>query len=137
VADGLAALHVIGDATFDPHREVVLAAGPTRDADPGFQSTVKLLSLRPDRTDVEVTLNRPGYLVLVDTFDPGWRVSIDDRPASLVRANVAFQAVAVPAGSHRVQLVYRPSTVVWGAGVSLLGGALALALALWTARRDA
>jgi hypothetical protein len=130
VADGATALRMCGDPTFDLHREVILPAGPARASDPAFHSQVRLTALRPDRTMVEAALSAPGHLVLVDAFDPGWRATIDGQPAALLRANVAFQAVAVPAGNHRVELLYRPRSVFWGGLATLVAVVIALAVAL-------
>jgi hypothetical protein len=133
VADGDAAVRMTGDPAFDLHREVILPAGPARPSDPAFHSEVRLAALRPDRTVVEATLSTPGHLVLVDTFDPGWRATVDGEPAALLRANVAFQAVALPAGSHRVELLYRPPSVIRGAVITMLAVVAALTIVLRTA----
>jgi hypothetical protein len=139
VADGDAAVRMTGDPAFDLQREVILPAGPARPSDPAFHAEVRLTALQPDRTIVEATLSGPGHLVLVDTFDPGWHASVDGKPAALLRANVAFQAVPVPAGSHRVELAYRPRSVIWGAVITMLAlmAALALVLRSAAARRNA
>jgi len=84
--------------------------------------------LRADRVRVEADLNEPGYLVLVDAWDPGWRVSVDGREAALLRANIAFRAVALPAGAHVVDFVYRPRSLLIGLAVS--GAALLAVLAV-------
>jgi hypothetical protein len=126
VADRLEALKVVADPAFDPRRELILAAGVPRAADPSFTGQVRVEALRPDRTVLSADLSGPGHVVVVDTFDPGWRATIDGVPAPVVRANVAFQAVAVPAGSHRVELVYRPRSVVVGLAVTLAALAAAL-----------
>jgi uncharacterized membrane protein YfhO len=57
---------------------------------------------------------------------------VDDRPAPLLLANYAFQAVPVPAGSHHVRLVYEDRAFQIG----LLCSALALlgCAAAWTTR---
>jgi len=138
VAAGEAAIRMIGTPDFDLHREVILPGGPARPSDAAFRSQVRLTLRRPDRSVAEAALSAPGYVVLVDAFDPDWRATVDGTPAPVLRANVAFQAVAVPAGSHRVELVYRPRSVIWGAVITLLAVATALALALRAgARRNA
>ncbi len=119
IAGGEAALKTLVDAGFDPTREIVLPRGPSVGAPPGFSGSSRLLALRPDSVRLEAQLSAPGFVVLVDTYDPGWHVTVDGRPALLLRANVAFRAVAVPAGSHEVVFTYRPRSVLWGAALSL------------------
>ena len=55
-------------------------------------------------------------------MESGWLVTVDGRPARLERANLAFRAVAVPEGRHRVEFVYGPAVVgpvTWISAVSL------------------
>lgn len=49
-----------------------------------------------------------GWLVLSDRFVPGWRASLDGAPVPILRADLAFRAVEVPAGRHLVEMTYRP-----------------------------
>lgn len=129
VADGEAALALLDDPGFDPAREVVLATGVPRDASDSFAGESRITRLDPDRVRVEAELSEPGYLVLVDSYDPGWRVSVDGRRAPLLRANVAFRGVALPAGRHHLEFVYRPDQVVQGLLASAFTALLALSLA--------
>jgi hypothetical protein len=115
---------------FDPAREVVLPGG-TPLAHDGPVGTSRIVELRPDRVQLEAELERPGYVVLVDAFDPGWKVTLDGLEAPLLRANVAFRAVAVPAGRHRVEMRYRPASVTVGLTISAV--AALVAAALWAA----
>ncbi len=59
-----------------------------------------------------------GYLVLLDSYSDDWRVSVDGRPASMVRANGLFRAVHLNAGRHTVEFAYSPSAMWWGIVVS-------------------
>jgi hypothetical protein len=132
VAAGLDGLEALLDPGFDPREEVILPSGSPRPAPSGFAGSARVLEERADRVRIEVDLSAKGYVVLVDTFDPGWRTSVDDQPAELLRANVAFRAVAVPAGQHVVEMVYRPPLT--GAGLVLGGLALLLILVLLVRR---
>jgi hypothetical protein len=136
VADEPASYLALADPGFDPTREVVLAPGAAGAA--GAQAgepvagRARLLERRMDRLLLEAQLASPGYLVVVEAYDPAWRVSVDGRPAPLLRANVAFRAVALEAGRHTVEMTYRPRAAPWGLLVSV--GACAAA-ALLAARR--
>jgi len=127
VADGEAARRILADPGFDPRREVVLASGGHGPASPGAApGASQVTDLRADRVRLHARLDSPGYLVLVDTYDPGWRARIDGTEATVLRANEVFRAVALPAGEHDVEMTYRPLSVLLGLAVST--GALGLGL---------
>jgi hypothetical protein len=131
VGDGPQAWRILADPAFDPAREVVLPSGveipPAGEAIGGS----RILELRHDRVRLQADLRQPGYLVLSDTYDPGWKATVDGRYASVQRANGAFRAVRLEAGRHLVEMSYRPASVVAGAALSaaslLVGGAAAAA----------
>ena len=75
----------------------------------------------PTRTVIEASLRRPGLVVLADRFESGWRLTIDGRPAPILRANLLMRAAAVAAGSHTLVFTYRPASVRLGAWISLAG----------------
>lgn len=125
-------------------RDQVLLELPDAPADaavsPGGRSAsasspARIVSERDDALTVEAVARQPGWLVLADTFYPGWVAEVDGAPAPIVPAYVAFRAVAVPAGAHRVTFRYEPASVRGGAAGSLAGLALALALLAWPRRR--
>jgi hypothetical protein len=129
------AIRVLASGAFDPTSEVVLASGEalSGEASPAFKSSVREVGRRPDAISLEVDANAAGYVVLVEGYDPGWSASVDGQPTGVVPANVLFRAVAIPAGSHLVELRYRPRAVVVGAWLSLFG-LLAAAVTLWVSR---
>ena len=68
----------------------------------------RILSYRNTQVSVEATSETAGWLVLHDTWHPQWHVEVDGKPAELLRANVIFRAVAIPAGKHVVTFTFRP-----------------------------
>jgi Bacterial membrane protein YfhO len=118
VADGMAALAALVDPAFDPRREVVLPQGPPATAPDGFRGEARVVRESACRVRLDAELPADGYVVLVDGYDPGWRARLDGRPVPLLRANVAFRAVAVPAGRHTVEMAYRPTAALAGLAVS-------------------
>jgi hypothetical protein len=130
VLEDAAALTRVQDPSFDPRTDVVLATSAAPADATGAPGTTRVVERRADRLVIEATLPSPGYVVDVETWDPGWRASVDGREVPLLRANVAFRAVPVPAGSHRVELVYRPLSVRLGLLVSALALAAGLAASL-------
>jgi len=59
--------------------------------------------------------------VLLDTYYPGWKATVDGKSAHIEAADAAFRSVAVAAGRHTVRFSYGPASVRWGGIVSLLG----------------
>ncbi len=53
------------------------------------------------------TTTREQYLVLSETFVPGWHARLDEKPIALVRANGLYMSVLVPAGAHSIDFEYR------------------------------
>jgi len=77
---------------------------------------------------VRAGLPADGYLLLLDSYDPDWKVDVDGSAAPLMRANGIFRAVHLRPGTHVVTFQYRPHMFYIGAAVTT---ATALALAVW------
>jgi hypothetical protein len=81
--------------------------------------TAVVTDYQPNSVSVDVTLDAPGYLVLADTYYPGWQATVDGDPAPVYRANSVVRAVPVPAGAHSVQFTFRPPDFYASAAISL------------------
>jgi hypothetical protein len=84
--------------------------------------------------DLSCTSDAAGYAVVSSTAAAGWTVSVDDRDADWLTADVLRRAVAIPAGTHRVHWTYATPGLLLGELVAL-AGVLGL-LALWGLGRD-
>ncbi len=75
-----------------------------------------------DREHVRVTVRsqQPGYLVLADSWYPGWNAYVDGVATPIYRADYMFRAVPVDAGDHTILFEFRPIIVVVGAGITVV-----------------
>ena len=90
----------------------------------------------PERVVVETDASMPAYLVLSDTFDPGWSATVDGRPAPIRPAYVAFRAVYLPPGKHTVVFSYRPAGFELGFALSVCGIVIGLIFWFWPRSRS-
>jgi Bacterial membrane protein YfhO len=130
-------LDLLLDPDFDPQQQVILEVGAGDEGTPcRTPPAVALLpSADPNQVALSVKFAEPGFLVLADTFYPGWQARVDGEWVPLVRANYAFRAVRLEPGSHRVDFAYRPLSFLAGAALSVL---TCLALATyWVMKRIA
>jgi hypothetical protein len=90
---------------------------------------------RAGEVKLGVSSRTGGYLVLLDSYYPGWRATVDGHGVPIRAANEAFRAVAVPAGRHEVDFRYRPATILLGGLVSLIAWVVVLLAAIVPSRR--
>jgi len=94
----------------DLTRTVVLDASPPpkTGGDAGMAKRVSITDYRNTDITVTVEAGQAGFLVLNDIWNPWWQAEVDGQPVPLLRANVLFRAVLVPAGRHEVRFRFRP-----------------------------
>jgi hypothetical protein len=139
VEDAEARLALLLDPSFDPRTEVLLSARPATAANKPpatalASPTQPAPSVRregPDRVVIQVDMAQAGYLVLADTYYPGWRALVDGQETEILAANHAFRTVALAAGEYTVVFEYAPLSFRLGAWISL--GALLLLAAFLAA----
>jgi Bacterial membrane protein YfhO len=130
-ADDAATWSGIAAKDFDPRAEVYLLASqrPLVSVTNRVDATVANAKFANNRIAADVTASAPALVVLSQVNYHCWRAAVDGRPAPILTANLAFQALEVPAGTHHVELVYRDRQLVIGAVISLLS--LAVCAGLW------
>lgn len=117
---------------FHAAETVLLSTGKRLDATDGNRARdrTEITQYLPERVNVSVTSDRPGYLVLTDSFYPGWNAFVDGIATPIERADYLFRAVQVNAGTHIVTFEYRPVSLIWGGIISAIGLVLTVALAV-------
>jgi hypothetical protein len=126
VPDQAAAWAAVQSPDFDPSTTVVLESRAALDTAPHDHTSVSfreatiqfdLHALNELRLRVDMPAD--GYLVLSETWYPGWQAWVDGQPAPVLRANYAFRAVQLTSGHHEVRLTFAPSAWLIGLVVSL------------------
>ena len=72
--------------------------------------SARIAAWRPARIEIDVDSELGGVLALHETWYPGWIAEIDGRRVPILRADVLFRGVEVPAGRHRVVFRFAPFT---------------------------
>jgi len=114
----------------DPSDEVLLFEHPDMQfaKRPSGGDVVHCLVYEPERLVLDVDTPSGGLLVVADTWYPGWEAWVDGERKTILRANACQRAVALEAGKHRVEMIFRPHRVYWGLALSLIGLGLLIAL---------
>ena len=62
----------------------------------------------PTRVQLEARLQEPGLVILADTLDDGWHLTIDGKPAPILQANRLMRGAAVSSGTHTLVYTFEP-----------------------------
>jgi hypothetical protein len=111
-----------------PYPEGKEALARAFDAAPRGTGRAKVAAWENTRIEIDVERPDAGWAVVASQHYPNWHATAGGRPAPVARAQAGLTAVFVPAGRHRVTLVFRRP---WydTAGALVSGAALLAALA--------
>jgi O-antigen/teichoic acid export membrane protein len=138
--------------TYDPRQHVILegqGAEIKRQTSNVKPATCDLrpatiTSYTPNQVFIDVELGEPGFLVLADSYFPGWKAfrrpqgaeEAEEQELEIHRADGNFRAVSLPAGRWTVRFKYSPMSFKLGLFVSFMAGLmLMLLLGYWLWRR--
>jgi hypothetical protein len=130
VEDNDAAFQAMEDPEFNPGDTVYLEGS----ADVGRVSVTgkaELLQFKePSISRIDLTIQSIDgiWVVISDTFFPGWKASLDSVPTKIFRANGNFRGVWVPAGTHQIDMHYTPIWFLVGCVISIFCWSVLLAL---------
>ncbi len=123
-----AALAAIEEGSVDPATTLLLERSapepeppPTTTTPGASPGSAQIVSETPTEVSLQATVPRESWLLLTDSWAPGWEAEIDGAAHPILRAQGAFRAVRVPPGSHEVVFTYRPRSVKAGLAGSVLG----------------
>ncbi|MFH0863548.1 MAG: YfhO family protein [Candidatus Gottesmanbacteria bacterium] len=132
-------LETILNPEFNPTEEVIIEDSSKQIAD-GSQliadsskrgvidnnSTAKIIRDNENELEIEVKTDKSGFLVLADTYYPGWQATIDNQPTKIYRANYNFRAISVSPGRHTIIFSFKPT--YWQIGLIISAVFLGLSI---------
>lgn len=96
----------------------------------GSADQTRVVSRTSNRMLIEAVMGCRGMVVSGEVYFPGWQATVDGAPAHLYEVYGFVRGIVVEGGRHRIEMRYRPASVVWGAICTGLG-LLALAFLAW------
>ena len=123
VASTTQAVEAVKKASFDPNQVVLLHDPPAGTPSAGAASAPPVAGMVPTATirqetsrtiRLDVQSPRGGYLVLADTYYPGWQATVDGVPTPVMRANITSRAVIVTPGRHAVEFHFEAAAFFLG-----------------------
>lgn len=135
---------------LEPTEVLLLEEAPTADDAQALAAGRSAQAYRPadairpgiNQVEVDITADGAGWLLLADSFFPGWKAYVrplgagedEEVERAIYRADGHFRAVRVDAGAHTVRFVYTPMSFKAGLFVTFLAGVvlfLLLAYYVW------
>jgi hypothetical protein len=136
--DSLALRRFFDDS--DTHNSALFTAGdgnPPLLNDSAAWTAATITSAENNSVTISAKAERPGYLVLSDTYYPGWKCWVDGSESQIYRANFAMRAVYMTPGEHHVVFRFEPQSFRIGSWISIasVGGVLTLFVGIPMFRR--
>jgi hypothetical protein len=118
---------------FDPAAMALVDTGDAAlsgSTGPDAGNEVRIDAVEDGLIRVAVSTSEGGFLVLSESYYPGWRARIGERLVPVHRTNLSLQGVAVPPGQHVVTFEFASASLRAGialsltalVGLTLLGG---------------
>lgn len=92
---------------------------------------ISLITYKPNELTYESNAAHEGLAVFSEIYynvRNEWQVTIDGKPADLLRANYVLRALRVPAGKHTIVFKFEPVSVATGKKIDLVSSILLVAL---------
>ena len=83
------------------------------------QAQAKIVGNTPTTIEIQTNSQSPAFLVLSDTYYPGWQATVDGQKTKLFVTNYLGRGLVIPQGNHVVKFEFKPFSFHLGLGLSL------------------
>lgn len=122
---------------FDPLKEVILREEPILKSQQSIvngrwpkKEFVEITKYSPNEVIIKARLNSQKFLVLSDSYYPGWNVYVNGEKRKIYAANYILRALPLEPGSHSVKFLFEPASFKLGLAVSGLTLLILIILAI-------
>jgi hypothetical protein len=134
-----AVLKTLADLKFDPH-QTVLVDTPVENlpelATNENSGSVEFKSYTPKTIVFDAKAASPSVLLLNDKYDPHWHVTVDGKPAALMRCDYLMRGVYLEPGQHTVTFHFQmPNGPLYVTLTAIATGVLLLGLLVFLKRK--
>ena len=100
---------------FDLFKEIIIEDQRENVANLPFEKKeinykIKKLDYLSNKVKIAIELENNGFLVLSDTYYPGWKAYIDDKETTIYKTDYILRSIFLEKGKHNVEFVYAPIT---------------------------
>jgi len=112
---------LLNNGNFNYREKIILDEKPFPDRKDvtEVKDSVQITEYNENSILLKTNSTRKAILFLSEHFYPGWKAYIDGREEKIIKAFVAFKAVPVPEGSHKVNFVFKPDSFIRGRNISI------------------
>jgi hypothetical protein len=122
--DAQAVLAHVREPGFDPWRVALVEDGMDAAAaqrlSRGGNAEVQVEQVSPNELLIHTQTDAERFLVLSEMWFPGWRAQLNGMPLPIYRTNYLLRGIVVPPGTHTIRMVYRPTSVLFGAATTVI-----------------
>ena len=120
-------LESLKDDSFDLRRKIILEEdvpdkikSKLKNVKEDDLSHAKITKYDVNRVEIVADMKSPGFLVLSDTYYPGWKAYVNGKQKKIFIADYTLRAVFLDKGRHIVEFVYEPLLFKLGSWISIL-----------------
>ena len=100
------------------------------------EAAIQINKETPQSVSVTIDAEKSGWLLMADTWYPGWVATVDGSPVNIYKADYLLRAIPVESGQHDVEFYYQPESFMIGLAITAVGWAIILLFILIHAIRN-